>query len=36
MFSIHTDISNKSDLIIDDLSSFTLHASNSELDFIVI
>jgi hypothetical protein len=36
MLSIHTDISNKPDLIIDDLSAFTSHASDSELDYIVI
>jgi hypothetical protein len=34
--SIHTYISNKPDLIIDDLSASTSHASNSELDSIVI
>jgi hypothetical protein len=36
MLSIHTYISNKPDLIIDDLSAFTSHASDSELDSIVI
>jgi hypothetical protein len=36
MLSIHTDISNKPDLIVDDLSASTLYASNSELDSIVI
>jgi len=36
MLCIHTDISNKSDLIIDDLSASTSHASDSELDSIVI
>jgi hypothetical protein len=36
MLSIHTDISNKPDLIIDDLSASTSHASDSELDSIVI
>jgi hypothetical protein len=36
MLCIHTNISNKSDLIIDNLSDSTSHASNSELDYIVI
>jgi len=36
MLCIHTDISNKSDLIIDDLSASTSHASDSELDSIVL
>jgi hypothetical protein len=37
MLCIHTDISNKPDLIIiDDLSASTSHASDSELDSIVI
>jgi hypothetical protein len=36
MLCIHTNISNKHDLIIDDLSASTLHASNFELDSIVI
>jgi hypothetical protein len=36
MFCIHTDISNKVDSIIDDLSASTSHASNFELDSIVI
>jgi hypothetical protein len=36
MLCIHTDISNKPNLIIDDLSASTSHASNSELDSIVI
>jgi len=36
MLCIHTDISNKLDLIIDDLSTSTSHASNSETDSIVI
>jgi hypothetical protein len=36
MLSIHTDISNKPDLIIDDLSASTSHASNSELVYIVV
>jgi hypothetical protein len=36
MLCIHTDISNKLDLIVDDLSASTSHAFNSELDSIVI
>jgi hypothetical protein len=36
MLCIHTDISNKSDLIVNDLSTSTSHASNSELDSIDI
>jgi len=36
MFCIHTDISNKPDLIIDDLSASTSHTSDSELDSNVI
>jgi hypothetical protein len=36
MLRIHTDISNKPDLIIDDLSASTSHASDSESDSIVI
>jgi hypothetical protein len=36
MFCIHSDISNKPDLIVDDLSATTLHASDFELDSIVI
>lgn len=36
MLSIHTDISNEPDSIVDDLSASTSHASNSELDSIVI
>jgi len=36
MLCIHTDISNKPDLIIDDLSASTSHTSDSELDSIVI
>jgi hypothetical protein len=36
MLCVHTDISNKSDLIIDDLSASTSHASDSELNSIVI
>jgi len=33
---IHTDISNKPDLIVNDLSTSTSHASDSELDCIDI
>jgi hypothetical protein len=36
MLCIHTNISNKPDLIIDDLIASTSHASDSELDSIVI
>jgi HrpA-like RNA helicase len=36
MLCIHTDISNKPDLIINDLSTSTSHASDSELYFIDI
>jgi hypothetical protein len=36
MLCIHSDISNKPDLVVDDLSTSTLHASDSELDSIVI
>jgi hypothetical protein len=36
MFYIHSDISNKPNLIVDDLSTSTSHASDSELDSIVI
>jgi hypothetical protein len=36
MFCIHTDISNKPDLIVNDLSTSTSHASNIELDYIDI
>jgi hypothetical protein len=36
MLSIHTYISKKPDLIVDDLSASTSHASDSELDYIVI
>jgi hypothetical protein len=36
MLCIHTDISNNADLIIDDLSASTSHASDSELNSIVI
>jgi hypothetical protein len=36
MLCIHSDISNKPDFIVDDLSAFTSHASDFELDSIVI
>jgi hypothetical protein len=36
MLSIHTNISNKPNLIIDDLSASTSHTSYSELNSIVI
>jgi len=36
MLYIHSDISNKPDLSVDDLSTFTSHASDSELDFVDI
>jgi len=36
MLCIHSDISDNLDLIVDDLSASTSHASNSELDSIVI
>jgi hypothetical protein len=36
MFYIHSDISNKPDLIVNDLSASTSHASDSELGSIVI
>jgi hypothetical protein len=36
MLCIHTDISNKPDLIVDDLSASTSHVSDSELDSIAI
>jgi len=36
MLCIHTNISNKLDLIVDDLSACTSHAFDSELDYIVI
>jgi hypothetical protein len=36
MLSIHIDISNKPESIMDDLSASTSHASDSELDSIVI
>jgi len=36
MLCIHSDISNKPNLIVDDLSASTSHASDSELDSIAI
>lgn len=36
MLWIHSDISNKHDLIVDNLSASTSHASDSELDSIVM
>jgi hypothetical protein len=36
MLCIHTDISNKPDLNVNDLSTSTSHASDSELDFVDI
>jgi len=36
MLCIHTDISNKPNLVIDDLSASTSHASDSESNYIVI
>jgi len=36
MLCIHTNISNKLDLIVDDLSASTSHAFDSKLDYIVI
>jgi hypothetical protein len=36
MLCIHSDISDKPDLIVDDLSASTSHASDSDLDSIVI
>jgi len=36
MLCIHSDISNKPDLIVNDLSASTSYASDSELDSIVI
>jgi hypothetical protein len=36
MLCIHWDVSNKPDLIVDNLSASISHASDSELDFIVI
>jgi hypothetical protein len=36
MLCIHTDISNNHDLIVNDLSTSTSHASDSELDSVEI
>jgi hypothetical protein len=36
MLCIHTDISSKPDLIVNDLSTSTSHASDYELDFVDI
>jgi hypothetical protein len=36
MLCIHSDVSNKPDLTVDDLSTSTSHASDSELDTIDI
>jgi len=36
MLCIHTDISNKPDLIVNDLSTSTSHASGSKLDSVDI
>jgi len=36
MLCSHTDISNKPDLIVNDLSASTSHASDSELDSVDI
>jgi len=36
MLCIHSDVFNKPDLIVDDLSTYTSHASDSELDPIDI
>jgi uncharacterized coiled-coil DUF342 family protein len=36
MLSIHTNISDKPDLILDDLSDSTSHASDSELDLLLL
>jgi len=36
MLCFHSDVSNKPDLTVDDLSTSTLHASDSELDSIDI
>jgi hypothetical protein len=35
MLCIHSDISNKPDLVVEDLSASTSHASDFELDFII-
>jgi hypothetical protein len=36
MLCIHTDISNKRDLILNDLSTSTSHASDSELVLLIL
>jgi uncharacterized coiled-coil DUF342 family protein len=36
MLCIHSDISNKPDLVVDDLSASTSHVTGSELDSIII
>jgi len=36
MFCIHSNISNKPALIVDDMSTSTLHASDSELDIMPV
>jgi hypothetical protein len=36
MLCIHSDISNKPNLVVDDLSASTSHVADSELDFIII
>jgi uncharacterized Zn-finger protein len=36
MMCIHSDISNKPDLVVDDLSASTSHVSDSELDSFII
>jgi hypothetical protein len=36
MLYIHSDISNKPDLVVDDLSASTSHVADSELDSIII
>jgi hypothetical protein len=36
MLCLHSDVPNKSDLIVDDLSASTSYASDSELDSIII
>jgi hypothetical protein len=36
MLCIHSDISNKPDLVVDDLSASTSHVADSELDPIII
>jgi len=36
MLCIHSDVPNKSGLIVNDLSASTSHASDSELDYTII